>query len=484
MSKPTVSAFRSVRSRSLSNSQARSPSPHQGRSRAHRSAPCGRCPPRNSSARWRSRRCSAGWSKLASTASLIRAVSSMSAPPASSASQSIRNWRLTGLSSSWSGLRPDGLAGPEHVVAAADRADEELGAAVLVEEDDSRMIFARLGEQEVQHHRLARARRADDGEIAEVALVEVEIIGAGGGGLEQRDRLAPMVHVGLAEREIVARGQPREIARRDQAAPGDIFEIARELRPEGGLEPDLLAHRDDAEIGERRLHLGDPLVDGGRRVGAQRDGHVMLAEAGAAGGDLVLGAGEVGAQADRLVLGRAHPAQREVHPRQRRLAVDEAEALRDGELEGQPQQFVEHAGRGLAGIILDRDEAGEAARARPGRAELHRLLAEAHPPIGQIGAEILHRQQHRAHLAIVERGEEFERLRADAGRRVVDAEQPRPVIAERRDQRLARDVELARLVDAHWRRPRRRRGRAWRAAGRSRRPGPGAAGESGSGTAR
>ena len=38
MSKPTVSALRSVRSRSLSNSQARSPSPHQGRSRDHRSA--------------------------------------------------------------------------------------------------------------------------------------------------------------------------------------------------------------------------------------------------------------------------------------------------------------------------------------------------------------------------------------------------------------------------------------------------------------
>ena len=43
MSKPTASAARSVRSRSLSNSQARSPSPHQGRSRAARSAACGRC---------------------------------------------------------------------------------------------------------------------------------------------------------------------------------------------------------------------------------------------------------------------------------------------------------------------------------------------------------------------------------------------------------------------------------------------------------
>ena len=35
----------------LSNSQARSPSPHHGRNRDHRSAECGRCPPRNSSTR-------------------------------------------------------------------------------------------------------------------------------------------------------------------------------------------------------------------------------------------------------------------------------------------------------------------------------------------------------------------------------------------------------------------------------------------------
>ena len=101
-------------------------------------------------------------------------------------------------------VEPGGLARPQHVVAAADRADEQLGAAVLVEEDDPRAELARLGEQEVQHHRLARARRADDGEIAEVALVEVEVIGPGGGGLEQGHRLAPVIAVGLAEREVVA----------------------------------------------------------------------------------------------------------------------------------------------------------------------------------------------------------------------------------------------------------------------------------------
>ena len=45
---------------------------------------------------------------------------------------------MAGVSASCSGLKPGGLARAEHVVAPADRADEQLGAAVLVEEDDPR----------------------------------------------------------------------------------------------------------------------------------------------------------------------------------------------------------------------------------------------------------------------------------------------------------------------------------------------------------
>jgi len=104
---------------------------------------------------------------------------------------------------------------PKQIVAPADRADEQFGAPVLVEEDDPGTEFARLGEQEVEHHRLAGAGRADDREIAEIALMEVEIIGPRRGGLEQGHRLAPMIALGLAEREIVPAGKPREIAGRD-----------------------------------------------------------------------------------------------------------------------------------------------------------------------------------------------------------------------------------------------------------------------------
>src|SRR3546814_8400167 len=69
-----------------------------------------------------------------------------------------------------------GRAGAQHVIASADRADEQLAAAVLVEEDDARIELARLREQEIERHGLSRTRRADDREIAEITLVKVEEI--------------------------------------------------------------------------------------------------------------------------------------------------------------------------------------------------------------------------------------------------------------------------------------------------------------------
>src|SRR3546814_1181875 len=71
---------------------------------------------------------------------------------------------------------PRRRAGAQHVIASADRADEQLAAAVLVEEDDARIELARLREQEIERHGLSRTRRADDREIAEITLVKVEEI--------------------------------------------------------------------------------------------------------------------------------------------------------------------------------------------------------------------------------------------------------------------------------------------------------------------
>src|SRR3546814_16333387 len=69
-------------------------------------------------------------------------------------------------------------------------ADEQLAAAVLVEEDDARIELARLREQAIERHGLSRTRRADDREIAEITLVKVEEIRPCRGRLEQGDRIA------------------------------------------------------------------------------------------------------------------------------------------------------------------------------------------------------------------------------------------------------------------------------------------------------
>ncbi|MNR32255.1 hypothetical protein D3C85_1498220 [compost metagenome] len=130
----------------------------------------------------------------------------------------------------------------------------------------------------------------------------------------------------------------------------------------------------------------------------------MLAVAGASGGDVVLGLGQFAAQGDGLVLGGTHASKRQVHPLQRRLSFDEGEGLGDGQFERQTHQLVEHAGRAIGWIVLDRDDAEEAARQVSGRREFDGLLTEAHPAIGQIGSQVLTRQQHRPLLAVVERG--------------------------------------------------------------------------------
>src|SRR5690606_12486463 len=99
------------------------------------------------------------------------------------------------------------LARANAVVAPADPANEQFARAVLVEQDRPRAELLRLRGEEVHHHGLARARRADDREIAEVAVVEVEEERRRAGRLEQRDRVAPVVAHGLAEREAVERAE-------------------------------------------------------------------------------------------------------------------------------------------------------------------------------------------------------------------------------------------------------------------------------------
>ncbi len=207
-------------------------------------------------------------------------------------------------------IEPGRQASAQLIVLPTNRADEQFGATILVEKDDPRRKLARLGEQEIEHHRLARTRGTDDREIAQIVLVEIEEVGAGRRRLEQGDGVAPVIALGLADGEIVQAGKPSIVARRDQRAPADIAEIAGELCPERGFERDILAHADHAKIAQHRKHFGHLLVERGQVFGVENNRRMMLAEGCPAGRDRILGYAQFFAQADRLILGRAHASQR------------------------------------------------------------------------------------------------------------------------------------------------------------------------------
>ena len=173
---------------------------------------------------------------------------------------------------------------------------------------------------------------------------------------------------------------------------------------------------------------------------------MMLAKRRAPGGQIVARDRQFAAQAERLVIRRAHPPQRQIDPPQRRLSIDEAEALRHDHLVRQPQQIVERARRGLAGIFLDRHHPDKAAIKVPSRRQFGGLRAKTYPAIRQIVADIIFRQLHRTKFGIVERGEILEELRAPPALKFVRAKRARAIVAERGEQGIARRVELASLV--------------------------------------
>ena len=161
---------------------------------------------------------------------------------------------MAGVSGSCSGLKPVGSPGAD-----ARRSGRRWRAGRSPRRGPCRRRrcagsnLLRLREQEVQHHRLARAGRADDREVAEVALVEVEVVGRRRGGLQQRDRLAPVIAARPGRPgSCGSEAKPAKLAVEISARRTMYLEVAGELAPEGGLQVDVLAHRDRADLGQAR----------------------------------------------------------------------------------------------------------------------------------------------------------------------------------------------------------------------------------------
>ena len=130
------------------------------------------------------------------------------------------------------------------------------------------------------------------------------------------------------------------IAKLRLAITGRGISKCPETVPRGGLERHILAHRDHSAVGQRGRHLGDAVIDLLEASRAHRDRQVVLAERRPPGGKVVASHRQFAAQAERFVIRRAHPPQRQIDASQRRLPVDEAEALRDDHLVRQAAAVV------------------------------------------------------------------------------------------------------------------------------------------------
>ena len=126
--------------------------------------------------------------------------------------------------------------------------------------------------------------------------MEIEVVGPRCGCLKLGDRIAPVVAVGLPDRKVMAARERGEIGRTDHCTPRNHREIARKLRPERRLEPQLLAHRHDPKVAQGGLHFGRAGIHFALTRPANSDGKVVFAISRAAGGNFVLGLRKFAAQ--------------------------------------------------------------------------------------------------------------------------------------------------------------------------------------------
>ena len=108
------------------------------------------------------------------------------------------------------------------------------------------------------------AKTARDEGFAEIAdwfetLARAEKSHAG--RFQQGDRIAPVIAGRLPQRKAVEAPEARHIGRGNQRAADDIFLVPRELRPEGGFEIGVLAHRDRDRVRQRRRAGGHRVVE-------------------------------------------------------------------------------------------------------------------------------------------------------------------------------------------------------------------------------
>src|SRR6185437_15937146 len=252
------------------------------------------------------------------------------------------------------------LAARQALVAPAERAKEDFRTAILVEQDRARRELLCLGGKEVQNHRLARSRRADDREVAKVPLVEVEEVGRCAGRFENGDRLAPVIAGRTPHREAVKRDEAGGIGARNERPPDDILFVPRELSPEGRLKVDVLADGNRADVRQRRRCVRGRALQRLERAASDQQTQMMVAEGHLSGADGVAGGEHFGALGSGTLVGTFETPEREINPLASSLALDWGEALGDHQLMRNSKQRIEQSGAARVWIFLDAEDACEA----------------------------------------------------------------------------------------------------------------------------
>ena len=113
------------------------------------------------------------------------------------------------------------------IITPTDGTDEKLSTAILIKEDDTRFIFERLREQEIENNGFTTARGANDGKITKVAVVEIEEIRPSCRRFQQRNRLTPMIACRRTCGKIMRARKSRKIGGRDQTPARERISKAR-----------------------------------------------------------------------------------------------------------------------------------------------------------------------------------------------------------------------------------------------------------------
>src|SRR5690348_2686118 len=112
-------------------------------------------------------------------------------------------------------IEASGLAGGDHLVLAVECTNEALRATIFIEVGDARLKPLRLRKQKSEQGRLAGAARSDDGKVAEIAGVEIEMVGPERCRLQHGDGIAPVRAARVALRIVVEAGEAGKIRRGD-----------------------------------------------------------------------------------------------------------------------------------------------------------------------------------------------------------------------------------------------------------------------------